>query len=76
MKKTINRPASSINFKNVGNVENKTKKNIPIHDTKSVLDLSKILIHNFYYDYMIPKWSKNYAPLIDRSIWILIVLYH
>ena len=37
----------------------KTKKNIPIHDTKSVLDLSKILIHNFYYDYMIPKWSKN-----------------
>ena len=54
-----NRPASSINFKNVGNVENKTKKNIPIHDTKSVLDLSKILIHNFYYDYMIPKWSKN-----------------
>ena len=30
-----------------------------IHQYLSVLDLSKILIYQFQFDYIIPKWSKK-----------------
>ena len=45
-------------------MKNKTKINIPIYDGESTLDVIKILIYHFYYNYMMPKWSKNNVHLI------------
>ena len=42
---------------------------------QSVLDLSKVLIYEFYYEYVIPKVGKK---MVTLSIWIQIqtVSYH
>lgn len=38
--------------------------NLPTFVSKSVLDLSKILIYKFYFDYMKLKWCKKNIQLI------------
>ena len=42
-----------------GKKKSKLKVDSPIFVAESVLYLSKIITYEFYYDYMIPKWSKN-----------------
>ena len=37
----------------------KVNINLPTVFGESVLGLSKILIYEFYYNYIIPKWSKR-----------------
>lgn len=39
--------------------KNKIEMNLPTFVGELVLDLSKILTYDFYYDCMIPKWSKK-----------------
>ena len=39
--------------------------NSPIFVGESVLYLSKILIYEFYHDYIIPKWCKNCKPSVN-----------
>ena len=38
--------------------KNKSNIGIPLYDGQKTLDVSKILVYDFYYDHMIPKWSK------------------
>ena len=40
----------------------------------SVLDISKILIYEFFYDYIISKWGKNNVKLIYMDTCSLITL--
>ena len=50
---------------------NKTivKMNKPIYLGLSILEISKILMYEFWYDYMKPKYNDN----INYAIWMLIV---
>ena len=41
------------------NLRNKTEMDKPIHIDQTISDLNKILIYEFFYDYMIPKWGKE-----------------
>ena len=43
--------------------------NTPIYLELSILDISKILMYEFWYDYMKPKYGDN----VKFAIWILIV---
>ena len=71
------RLASSINFKGSKHVsdvlgifempKNKTNMDITIYDGKSVFNLSKILKYEFFYDYIIIKWSEGLAPVIKAN---------
>ena len=45
--------------------------NKPIYLGLSILDISKILMHEFWYDYMKPKYGN---VKLCYAIWILIVL--
>ena len=48
-------------------IEMSTKKaylEIPLYESQWTLDVSKILVCNFYYNYIIHKWSKNNVRLI------------
>ena len=40
-------------------MKNKIYMAVPIPDDESGADISKIMLHKFYYDCMIPKWSEN-----------------
>ena len=46
--------------------KNKSNIGIPLYDGQKTLDVSKILVYDFYYDHMIPKWSK---PAYLYSYW-------
>lgn len=37
----------------------KVRMNLPIFANGSVLDLCKTFINEFYYDYVVPTWSKK-----------------
>lgn len=48
-------------------IEMLTKKahlEIPLYESQWTLDVSKILVCNFYYNYIMHKWSKNNVRLI------------
>ena len=41
------------------NEENKNSMNKPVYVGQAVLDISKTLMYEFWYDYIIPKYSDN-----------------
>ena len=46
-------------FVNYRNEKNKIKINIPIYLIMSILEISKILMYEFWYDYVKPKYNDN-----------------
>ena len=52
----------------------KVKTNKPVYLGMSILDISKTLTYEFWYDYVKPKTKQRQSKIMDTWIWIQIAL--